>query len=164
MSSLTFLLSRWHVVRHVFIGIALGIVLSATSIGMLFIGLEFFGPPPTQLDHPTTDQTGLKFCLLFLLLLPIHLFLSALSPSFSHLSHSCPSSCSYQGVQTLTFCMLFYIGLGSIFSARERGFFFRSAPSWQFLLPIIIDFVVVFILARILRFIRSDDFVTVWIP
>lgn len=99
--------------RLVAIGSVIGVVLAGVGIGLIFLGLAYFGAPPTILDAPSLIPYGF----------------------------------SLKGIQSFTFVMLFYFGMGTLLSVRERKFFWNSAPSWQLLVAIGVDSVVVFIIS-----------------
>jgi len=50
-------------------------------------------------------------------------------------------------IRGLSFCVLFYFTMASLISVRERKFFWNSLPSWQLLVAVLGDSVVIFILA-----------------
>lgn len=58
-----------------------------------------------------------------------------------------PYGLSAYGLQTFTFSLLFFYGMGTLLSVREKHWFFSSAPSWSLLLTIGIDGIIIFLIS-----------------
>lgn len=50
-----------------------------------------------------------------------------------------------ESLRTFTFEILFFFGMGTLFSVRERHWFWKTRPSWPLLIAVIVDAVVVIV-------------------
>lgn len=68
-------------------------------------------------------------------------------PSTLDTPSTAPYGLSAYGLQTFTFSILFFYGMGTLLSVRERHWFFSSSPSWPLLLAIGIDGIIIFLIS-----------------
>jgi Cation transporting ATPase, C-terminus len=104
--------TRWQLGRIIGIGAVFGVLSIGEGLGLMYIGLYFFG-----------------------------------AGNSSPMAFGAPYGLNLGSLQTFTFCILFYFTLGSLFSARESSWMWTSAPSWQVLLAVGLDAILVFFIA-----------------
>lgn len=81
----------------------------------------------------------------------VYLALGHFGPILSILPppYTSPYGMTPRVLQTFSFTVIFFFAMGALLSTRERRFFFSSMPSWQLLLAIGIDAIVVYLISTL---------------